>query len=396
MHLTPKLPPAGPKLDRGDTPSRERMTVEAPSTRSRFDEHLQQVDEQGRSSGTKRERGAVSRDSQPPAEPAGAKPIDPETAAPAVSGELATQKFAVAPEAVASPSAAAPEPQGKADSSEAAAEVLALQDCELEPGACAVLPESGEPASAPPPQAVPAPADPLVAALLSMTQALQPEPAAPARGLAAQVLRAAVDVEALSASEAGPTTPIADSPAALLQGADESGRAQPALPDGIRDFEAELTRLRESEAAQSPARAQAHREQAAEILRQVRVGLSPDLREANIQLAPESLGRVSIQLRIEDGVLHAEVRAQTPEALRALERHAPELRAALAQNGVEARSLEFQLETPSSRAGDGQGRGSAAHAQPARQLARHFVPQPLALERALTRGLSASGIDTFA
>jgi len=396
MHLTPDLRPAGPKLERSDSPTRERSCVEAPSTRSRFDEHLQQAGEQGQTPGAKREREQAPARAARPEEAAAASERSARAEPASQTAESARPRFAAAPEAALDPTATVPDSQSRVEIDGGALDSAVPQALEQP------LPlfEADAEASAEVQAAPSAPAaDPLEAALLSLKQATRPQPGLLILSPAATSLPAGILAESVSTEEAGaPTAPasLESSPAALLPAADEGTRAHFATSEGAREFEAELTRLRESEAAVAPGRAQAQREQAAEILRQVRVGLSPDLREANIQLAPESLGRVTIQLRVEDGVLHAEVRAQTPEALRALERHAPELKAALAQNGVEARSLEFQLESPSSRAGDGHARGGAAHAHSARQPARPFAPPPAALERALLRGLSASGIDTFA
>lgn len=82
-------------------------------------------------------------------------------------------------------------------------------------------------------------------------------------------------------------------------------------------------------------------ERAADILRQVRVQITPQLQEARIQLQPVELGRVSIQISFEEGRARTVVRAERRETLAAIETHLPELRASLRQHGIDAQ--EFQL-----------------------------------------------------
>ena len=136
-------------------------------------------------------------------------------------------------------------------------------------------------------------------------------------------------------------------------------------------------------------------ERAGEILRQVRVQLSPELRTATIQLSPPELGRISIRIRVERGELRALVRAERPETLAALERHVPELKATLEQLGIQARQFDLQLgleqrgprdEQPEPRP-QGHARGADEH-----------DPRVREHERRLARTLSAhaGGVDTFA
>ncbi len=192
------------------------------------------------------------------------------------------------------------------------------------------------------------------------------------------------------------TTHTHTTDAAANVAADALARALPASSATSPDFARDLAQLAESTATKASHAHESHAasESAAEILRQVRVGLSADLREANIQLAPEALGRVSIRLRVEHGTLTAEVRAESAQALRALELHAPELKAALAQHGVLPSAMVFSF--TNSHAGDPSGRG---HASPSRSPRASFPSAnlaPQALERALARRLSASGVDTYA
>ena len=84
-------------------------------------------------------------------------------------------------------------------------------------------------------------------------------------------------------------------------------------------------------------------DRAAAVLEQVRVHLRPGVREATLQLEPESLGRVRIDVRVHDGQMSAELRVERPEALAALEKHMPELRATLAESGFEGGSVDIGL-----------------------------------------------------
>ena len=412
MHPCPDLRPAGHNSERSDAPLRERPNVKAPSTRSRFDEHLNQADErrgherseraQAKPDGTARTRDRASEAHASLQAAASAHPEEKNSPTPACT--VADRQIAELPDAAPAVAAegsklAAAQPEVDGDAAAEGFEACLPPCSEQALGVDALLPQPpSSAAEAPRPQAALAARDLLAATLPTTAPPSPQQPAAVARP-AVQAGLAGAAIEGAFAEEAGSSMlpAVLDSPqTAPSPAADEGARTLAMQLDASRGLEAQMARLRETEAPQAPGHVHAQREQAALILRQVRVGLSPDLREANIQLAPESLGRVCIQLRVEEGVLTAEVRAQTPEALRALERHAPELKVALAVNGVEARTLDFQLDSSSARAGDGQGRGPASHAFPARSHAHPVASRPAALERALTRGLSASGIDTFA
>jgi hypothetical protein len=210
--------------------------------------------------------------------------------------------------------------------------------------------------------------------------------------------------EGSPATPKGPTADTLPGPATLdatLQGTDAgASRGGLELAGLTRDSRQEAFSLRELVDARAPqaARPAADPEAAAEILRQVRVGLSADLREANIQLAPEALGRVSIRVRVENGGLVADVRAETSQALRALELHAPELRAALTQGGIEPRSLAFGFFD--------QGAGRPGEQAPAPRRSGHLPREgaddhaglaPISgLRAAVARRLAAGGVDTYA
>ncbi len=84
-------------------------------------------------------------------------------------------------------------------------------------------------------------------------------------------------------------------------------------------------------------------ERAADILQQMRVHLQANTRSAVIQLSPPELGMLMIQIRMEEDKLRAVVRAERPEALEALNRHLPELRATLQQQGLQANDIHLEL-----------------------------------------------------
>jgi flagellar hook-length control protein FliK len=137
---------------------------------------------------------------------------------------------------------------------------------------------------------------------------------------------------------------------------------------------------------------------AADVLRQVRLRFSPEMRQAVIQLEPRELGRIAIRISVARGVVRAEMRAENAAALEALERHAPELRAALERVGLGAESFSLQL---GFEGGPQQHDGFGAAARdphgpstrtpsPERELPAHQM-------RSLAQRLAASGgVDTYA
>ena len=79
------------------------------------------------------------------------------------------------------------------------------------------------------------------------------------------------------------------------------------------------------------------------ILNQVRLRLAPGLRSATLALHPAELGRVQVLIEVESGSVSAELRVESTEALSALERHIPELRALLSKDGQEVGTIELNL-----------------------------------------------------
>jgi len=138
-------------------------------------------------------------------------------------------------------------------------------------------------------------------------------------------------------------------------------------------------------------------ERAASILDQVRVHLGPELRQATIRLEPESLGRLTIRVAVLDGKLAAEVRVEQPEALAALERHLPELRAALATQGLEEDSLTLQLGLDDGAADRSEEREAREQSNTQlEQETREASWSPSALRDRLAARITDQGVDTYA
>lgn len=136
------------------------------------------------------------------------------------------------------------------------------------------------------------------------------------------------------------------------------------------------------------------RERAADLLRQIGLQLSPQTRTAIVDLHPRELGRIHIRMSVEGGRVRANLRAERPEALEALERHLPELRAELARAGLDAQELSLSLGFDGRRGGAEAGDGRQARAAaPATDL-RAATPDELAfVARRVARD---GGVDTFA
>jgi len=134
-------------------------------------------------------------------------------------------------------------------------------------------------------------------------------------------------------------------------------------------------------------------EQAANVLRQFRLHLTPGMRQATIQLQPAALGRISIRITLRNGEARTEIRAESAETLEALERHVPELRAALQNQGLETGDLELNL---------GFGQESSDTSRPSKdrtgaQDIHNDGPEATLASDAITRKLlSETGVDTYA
>ena len=144
-----------------------------------------------------------------------------------------------------------------------------------------------------------------------------------------------------AASSTGTGVSIASRPGA------QASLSQPAQAVAPESPEAPETKKTESASrgtrAELPPQEDASLERASSVLRQIRLQLHPGVRAATLSLAPAELGRLSIRLSMEDDSLRAVVRAEEPETLRILEKHLPELRAALEQQGIEAGEFDLDL-----------------------------------------------------
>lgn len=84
-------------------------------------------------------------------------------------------------------------------------------------------------------------------------------------------------------------------------------------------------------------------ERADEILRQIRLHTTRDVRRLTLDLEPVDLGRLSVQLALRSGRITAIVRAESEETLELLESREGQLKQILAQRGVAADSMRFEL-----------------------------------------------------
>jgi flagellar hook-length control protein FliK len=84
-------------------------------------------------------------------------------------------------------------------------------------------------------------------------------------------------------------------------------------------------------------------ERAAEILRQIQLHATPHVRRLTLELEPAELGRLSVQLALRTGRVAAIVRGENPETLALLEQHEAGLRDVLAQRGIAADAVRFEL-----------------------------------------------------
>jgi len=205
----------------------------------------------------------------------------------------------------------------------------------------------------------------------STTPATDADPALAIEAPTATVA-AATDLAAAAARETSSTIPALQAPAARVEAPELLATKAPPAPPPPADSS-----------------------RASEILRQLRVQLSPELHSATIQLSPPELGRISIRLRVEGGEMHAVVRAEKRETLDALQRHVPELKATLEALGIQARQFDLELGF--------EHRGASRNPQEAQTAGRNSADgdhdsTTREDERRLARTLSArvGGVDTYA
>jgi len=145
-----------------------------------------------------------------------------------------------------------------------------------------------------------------------------------------------------------------------------------------------------AEAQKAPA-LEVDMERTASIFRQLRMQLTPATRHATINLVPADLGRIVIHLTVKGGKVTGDIRADKEDTLRILEAHAPELRAALEQNGFE--STDFNL----SRHGDpSSGRSGEATSPLSATIGREQSGVPEGAPEEVRRIVRSDRVDTLA
>ncbi|HJV90763.1 MAG TPA: flagellar hook-length control protein FliK [Holophagaceae bacterium] len=109
--------------------------------------------------------------------------------------------------------------------------------------------------------------------------------------------------------------------------------------------------------------------------------------EAKLQLHPENLGKVSIELKVSEGQVHAKVWVQEPAAMQALQDGRANLEQALKQSGLQLGSFDLQQGGDASRhAPEPQTRqASAPKGEPAPMVARQEAPAPASARAANPR-----------
>jgi flagellar hook-length control protein FliK len=203
----------------------------------------------------------------------------------------------------------------------------------------------------------------------------------------------ATEAQAVAASAVEPAATDAPAPSEPAK----SENSTPTSSESRAAFEpalAKTAREGQAPAALEAARADPSRahaaDQAADLLRQVRVQLAPELRQATIQLEPAALGRLDIRIEVRRGRVRAELSVERRETLETLERHAPELRAALGAAGFEDAELALSLADRPSRE-HARAPQRAPHAPAEAAATRTDVRAALASRLAL-----AGGVDTYA
>ncbi|MEO0650123.1 MAG: flagellar hook-length control protein FliK [Planctomycetota bacterium] len=124
---------------------------------------------------------------------------------------------------------------------------------------------------------------------------------------------------------------------------------------------------------------------AAEVLDQLKAAIRPGLRRAVVQLEPGDLGTVTIRIAVARGSVSGRIEVERPETLELVERHAPELRAALADAGLEVGELDVALGRDSGasnpgEAADGQRPAGSQRAPAAEPTEHRSSPRPTRLD----------------
>ena len=138
---------------------------------------------------------------------------------------------------------------------------------------------------------------------------------------------------------------------------------------------------------------------AEQMLDQLRVKLSPKVRQASLTLRPSELGRLMVNIEVEGGKLTARMIAEKPESLAALQHHVPELKAMLEQRGLEVQHIELSLAQDGSsfdlNAGAGQSNGEGNTGS--KPDGRADLGDDVSMKHSLTRAIaSEDALDLYA
>jgi flagellar hook-length control protein FliK len=112
-----------------------------------------------------------------------------------------------------------------------------------------------------------------------------------------------------------------------------------------------------------------------QVIGRMAVDRNHEASRMSIKLQPEELGRIEIDLTVEQGRIKAQIVAQSQQVQEVLERHLPRLREALEQQGLKLDQLQVSVDA---QAGDGRG-FSQQHRQAEDHGRPWFGSQPAAL-----------------
>lgn len=178
-----------------------------------------------------------------------------------------------------------------------------------------------------------------------------PAPTASAPGPGTLPVAVAPERAPLAVSALAPAAAAAAAePAPLAPLSSRAPTARPALPGSAAEVPGQATQAR-----------------AEEVLRQVELHLAAGVKRLTFELEPLELGRLSIQLALRGGKVAAIVRGERPETLELLRAREADLKRLLAERGVVADGVRFELgfRTPS----------EARHARPSTSTGSGRAPR---------------------
>ncbi len=377
----------------GGSPGTGRSTTSSRASESFDDELIEARTAQRRSEASSERR--VRPERKPEAQDAQAQQADSETETVQREGDAANDPASASSATSGSEQRATPtKPQARQAPLAAAAPSAAAEDVDAAPD---LSPTSGKLATSSPTAGAKIPSEVLAQAgaapIPAAPSPASPEPSSELGGTTGSQLQGTV--EAAPAPDQGNDDSSLDAKASLESAKpDANGSAR---SDARPAFEGQLAKATHdnptSVALEAP-RAEAQRthatEQAANLLRQVRLQLAPELRQASIQLEPAALGRLEIRIEVRRGRVRAELAVERRETLETLERHAPELRAALGSAGFQDAELALSLS---------QQRDPGRERAPARASSAPFEGPPAlhSIPAALAARLArVGGVDTYA